>query len=877
MKFAKFMTTRSWIGVVCMIAFTASSVVAAQALIIYPSPITFGSVVTSSTSTQVVTLFGNLVGTGVDVSNLSVGGAANGYTRAGGTCPTVYPFTIAYGASCTVNVQLVASATPGSPSGSLEIVSSAGNSSTPIRATTVVPGMQPTPSVAMLDFGLSPTASFETQNVTFTNRTTDRVNLLGLSGSPLQVRSRYLQVSRNSYAAEGSCAARSVTGIVEGLGPGESCTISVAPYVIYAPGRYDTTMTLETSIGNASVSLRSAVGTSTDALVVNPSPVDFGSPAAGSTTTKTVTFSAPTSGSSSLFALRLRDDSDSGYSRAGGTCPTSFPATIPAGTSCTVILQFVARADPTYYYGWLEFVASTANGTIPITATPYALGTPPTPSATTLDFGLSPGGSEYRAYYRTVTFTNSTANTVALVRLSGSPVPIGIGSRADFGRLAYAAYGSCVRYEPPRVFPFGGGFYTLISSLAPGASCDLSVQMPLSNSLTAGSYDTTLSLVTSAGNSIVNLSAAVGPITNPIVATPATLSLTRASFTFATSAGTISLTNTAPVAATIVEIDVPAPFQRGGGTCPSIFPAPLAGGASCTVTLFVPAGATAAPLGDFAKFSTTRNATIFADTGNLSITLDLETGTNNGDADDDGIPDVVEFAEGRNPGMKDNQIFAGQHSNANRWFAMQQYRDFLSREAEAAGLADWTSRLSSTMSREAVIQGFFGSPEFQAGVPSIVRLYLGFFNRIPDSAGLKGWVESVRAGTSVATVASSFARSQEFSLTYGALTDAQFVTLVYRNVLGRAPDTAGFNDWIARLNSGASRGDVMVGFTESAEFQLQTAPNVFVIMMYEGMLRRAAEPAGYQYWVDYINSGKDALEITRGFLHSQEYRNRFLP
>jgi hypothetical protein len=869
LNFAKFMTTRSWIRVVGVIAVTASSVVAAQAPGIYPNPITFGSVVAGSTSTQVASLI-NLGSNGVDVSNLSVGGAANGYTRAGGTCPTVFPFTVAAGAFCTVNVQLVASATPGSSSGSLEIVSSAGNSSTPIRATTVVPGMQPTPSVATLDFGLSPTAGFKTQSVTFTNVTGDRVDLLGLSGSPLPVAIQRSEInSLNSYNAFGSCARSTVTGLVSSLGSGESCTIEVSPFLSSAPGRYDTTMTLETSIGNAKVSLRSAVGTSIDALVVNPSLVDFGSPAAGSTTTNTVTFSAPASGATSLFALALRDGGDASFSRAGGTCPTTFPATIPAGTSCTVILQFVAPANPTYYYGWIEFVASTGNGLIPIRATPYALGTPPTPSVTTLDFGLSPGGSEYRAYARTVTFTNSTANTVDLLRLSGSPVPIDLVLRSSFGRLAYDAGGSCVRYEPPRAFPFGGGFYSLISSLAPGASCNLSVQMPFWNSLTAGSYDTTLSLVTSAGNSVVNLRAAVGPVTNPIVVTPSTLSLTRASGNLATETGSITLSNPAPVAATIVGIDVPAPFQRNGGTCPSTFPAPLAGGASCTVTILVPAGPTLAPLGDFA---------IFADTGNQSVTLKLETALGNGDTDNDGIPDAVEIAEDRNLIMKDNQIFAGQHSNANRWFAMQQYRDFLSREAEATGLTDWTSRLNSnSMSREAVIQGFFGSPEFQAGVPSIVRLYLGFFNRIPDSAGLKGWVEAVRAGTSVATVASSFARSQEFSLTYGALTDAQFVTLVYRNVLGRAPDTAGFNGWIARLNSGASRGDVMVGFTESVEFQLQTAPNVFVIMMYEGMLRRAAEPAGYQYWVDYINSGQDALEITRGFLYSQEYRSRFLP
>ncbi len=263
--------------------------------------------------------------------------------------------------------------------------------------------------------------------------------------------------------------------------------------------------------------------------------------------------------------------------------------------------------------------------------------------------------------------------------------------------------------------------------------------------------------------------------------------------------------------------------------------------------------------------------------GAILANLVLYATPNPNDEDEDGIPNAGEIAEGRDPTKKDNAIFAGMHPNSNRWFAMQQYRDFLGREADAAGLADWTNLLATgAMSRETVIQGFFGSPEFQSGVPSVVRLYLGFFKRIPDSAGLKGWVGAVRGGTSLAAVASAFAQSPEFQLTYGALNDTQFVTLVYQNVLGRAPDTAGFNGWLSRLQTGMSRGEMMVGFTESAEFQAQTRNNVFVIMMYEGMLRRAAEQGGYEFWVNYANSGKDALDLTRGFLNSAEYRNRFL-
>ena len=47
------------------------------------------------------------------------------------------------------------------------------------------------------------------------------------------------------------------------------------------------------------------------------------------------------------------------------------------------------------------------------------------------------------------------------------------------------------------------------------------------------------------------------------------------------------------------------------------------------------------------------------------------------DADGDGIPDSIEIAEGRNPAVKDNDIFADASL-----FVRQQYRDMLRREVQ---------------------------------------------------------------------------------------------------------------------------------------------------------------------------------------------------
>jgi hypothetical protein len=77
-------------------------------------------------------------------------------------------------------------------------------------------------------------------------------------------------------------------------------------------------------------------------------------------------------------------------------------------------------------------------------------------------------------------------------------------------------------------------------------------------------------------------------------------------------------------------------------------------------------------------------------------------------------------------------------------------------------------------------------------------------------------------GYSLAFVSSSFARSAEFRARYGSLEDTDFVTLVYRNVLGREPDAEGLRHWVTMLADGRSRGWVMIGFSDSPEFKSRT-------------------------------------------------------
>jgi hypothetical protein len=167
-----------------------------------------------------------------------------------------------------------------------------------------------------------------------------------------------------------------------------------------------------------------------------------------------------------------------------------------------------------------------------------------------------------------------------------------------------------------------------------------------------------------------------------------------------------------------------------------------------------------------------------------------------------------------------------------RGFVSLVYRNVLGREPDPAGLEHWARQLAAGASRGTVMTGFSESAEFvgRTGTPpptteavgAVARLYLAYFGRQPDTSGLISWVGRLGAGTRLADVSQAFAGSPEFVGRYGTLGDEAFVDLVYRNVLGRSADPSGLAHWVGRLRSGASRGEVMLGFSESVEFRLAT-------------------------------------------------------
>ena len=180
---------------------------------------------------------------------------------------------------------------------------------------------------------------------------------------------------------------------------------------------------------------------------------------------------------------------------------------------------------------------------------------------------------------------------------------------------------------------------------------------------------------------------------------------------------------------------------------------------------------------------------------------------------------------------------------------------------------------------------FFGT---DSTVAQAYRLYSAALDRAPDAFGLAGWANSLANGMTLDQAARGFVGSAEFQAKYGATDDAQFVTLLYNNVLDRGPDSGGLSYWTGLLGSGAmDRGQVLAGFSESPENVEKTRALVEVGLwhadpeaasaarLYHASLGRAPDAGGLGYWRGQLEQGRTLAEAADGFVGSPEFQSRY--
>jgi len=109
----------------------------------------------------------------------------------------------------------------------------------------------------------------------------------------------------------------------------------------------------------------------------------------------------------------------------------------------------------------------------------------------------------------------------------------------------------------------------------------------------------------------------------------------------------------------------------------------------------------------------------------------------------------------------------------------------------------------------------------------VYLLYQATYDRMPDYAGFEYWAGQADARhLSALQLADLFMAAPEFAAKFGAHpSNDAYVTELYGNVLGRAPDAAGLAYWEAQANAGMARDQLLVAFATSAENLTLTAPH----------------------------------------------------
>ncbi|HEX2578413.1 MAG TPA: serine protease, partial [Aquihabitans sp.] len=175
-------------------------------------------------------------------------------------------------------------------------------------------------------------------------------------------------------------------------------------------------------------------------------------------------------------------------------------------------------------------------------------------------------------------------------------------------------------------------------------------------------------------------------------------------------------------------------------------------------------------------------------------------------------------------------------------FAVQQYRDFDGRPPTWPELAAAYQALASGAAPASVVQARAGAPAWEDTAGAISRLHLGGLGAAPTTAGIDQWVRSLRSGASLPAVASFFAPR------WAGLADRPYIAQLHRQAYGREPTSGDLAFYTALLARGATRGDVMVWLTQSAEARRHLAADVRVTTLWFGLLRTAPAAADVATW-----------------------------
>lgn len=199
-------------------------------------------------------------------------------------------------------------------------------------------------------------------------------------------------------------------------------------------------------------------------------------------------------------------------------------------------------------------------------------------------------------------------------------------------------------------------------------------------------------------------------------------------------------------------------------------------------------------------------------------------------------------------------------------FVKAAYKNFLGREATAAEVTTTSQALANkTLSKQSFLSGLANSTEWLSSI--VTKMYADTLGRTPDQAGLDAWVGWLRSGRfTVAQAASLFYASDEYYQFHAGNTPTSWVTMLYSQLLRRAPDAAGLAYWAGLTTDPTfGRSRVAYEFYQSTESRLRR-----VQALYLALLKREPDSTGWPFWAEQVYTKGD-ITLAMTLADSTEY------
>ena len=167
--------------------------------------------------------------------------------------------------------------------------------------------------------------------------------------------------------------------------------------------------------------------------------------------------------------------------------------------------------------------------------------------------------------------------------------------------------------------------------------------------------------------------------------------------------------------------------------------------------------------------------------------------------------------------------------------------------------------------------------------------YKTAFGRPADPDGLANRIQQLQSGVPLVALAEELVASAEFQARHGQSqrVDTEYLTILYRDGLGRQPDPEGLAAWLAEGEKGATRAKVLAAIAGSAEALEKASssaklpeidnPSLLVNSLYKTAFGRLADPKALADCIQQLRSGVSPEALADQLVASAEFQMRHGP